>query len=127
MQDEDLGPGLDDYEPVPDDNPEHNAYAASQDGLSEENVTNVEDEEEGEELFGDNFMRDYEAKSALDSYESAGIDNDVTDGGYEEQLAAARLAEESLDREAATGQRGRKRMPGALEGMATTVTSADVA
>lgn len=70
--------------------------------------------------------RDYEAKSALDSYESAGIDNEVTDGGYEEQLAAARLAEESLDREAATRRRGRKRMPGALEGMATT-TSADVA
>jgi hypothetical protein len=52
-----VGPDLDDYEPVSDDNPEHNAHADRQDGLSEENVTNVEEEEEGEELFGDNFMR----------------------------------------------------------------------
>lgn len=58
FEDEEIGgPGLDDYEPVPDDNPEHNAYAGSQDGLSEEGVTAQEDDEEGEELFGDNFMR----------------------------------------------------------------------
>lgn len=50
-----MGPGLDDYEPVPDDNPEHNVYAGSQDGMTEDGVTN--DEEEGEELFGDNYMR----------------------------------------------------------------------
>ncbi|WIA33492.1 hypothetical protein OEZ86_006619 [Tetradesmus obliquus] len=112
------GPGLDDFEPVPDDNPEHNAYAGSQDGLSEEGVTAQEDEEEGEELFGDNFMRDYQAKSGLDSYESAGLDNDVTEGGYEDALAAARMAEEELEaRDAAGGRRGRKRMPGALEGI----------
>lgn len=61
--------------------------------------------------------RDYEAKSALDSYESAGIDNEeVAVGGYEEQLAARMRAEEAMD--AADGRRrGRKRaLPGALEG-----------
>lgn len=57
FEDEDAGPGLDDYEPVPDDNPEHNAFPGSQDAISEEGVTNQEDEGEGEELFGDNFMR----------------------------------------------------------------------
>lgn len=56
FEDEDVGPGLDDYEQVPDDNPEHNAYAASQDGLTEDGIANEEDEE-GEELFGDNYMR----------------------------------------------------------------------
>jgi hypothetical protein len=53
----------------------------------------------------------------LDSYESAGIDNDeVAEGGYEEQLAARMRAEEAM--EAADGRRrGRKRaLPGALEG-----------
>lgn len=62
--------------------------------------------------------RDYEAKSVLDSYESAGIDNDeVAEGGYEEQLAARMRAEEAM--EAADGRRGRGRkraLPGALEG-----------
>lgn len=61
-------------------------------------------------------IRDYEAKSALDSYESAGLDNEVTEGGYEEQLAAARMAEEAMEERDAAGRRGRKRMPGALEG-----------
>lgn len=61
---------------------------------------------------------DYQAKSGLDSYESAGLDNDVTEGGYEDALAAARMAEEELEArdDAAGGRRGRKRMPGALEG-----------
>jgi hypothetical protein len=61
---------------------------------------------------------DYQAKSGLDSYESAGLDNEVTEGGYEEQLAAARMADEELEArdDAAGGRRGRKRMPGALEG-----------
>lgn len=61
--------------------------------------------------------RDYEAKSVLDSYESAGIDNDVSEPlGYEQQLAARRMAEEAM--EADDGRRrGRKRgLPGALEG-----------
>jgi hypothetical protein len=68
--------------------------------------------------------RDYEAKSALDSYESAGInDADVTEGvgGYEEALAARRAAEAALDAADARqrGGRGRKRaLPGALEGEA---------
>jgi hypothetical protein len=54
----------------------------------------------------------------MDSYESAGLDNEVTEGGYEEALAAARMADEELELrdEAAGGRRGRKRMPGALEG-----------
>lgn len=60
--------------------------------------------------------RDYEAKSTLDSYESAGLDNEVTEGAYEEQLAAVRMAEEALEARDAAGGRGRKRMPGALEG-----------
>eukprot|EP00878_Enallax_costatus_P021729 GHUV01023020.1.p1 GENE.GHUV01023020.1~~GHUV01023020.1.p1 ORF type:complete len:754 (+),score=252.85 GHUV01023020.1:214-2475(+) len=115
LEDEELGPGLDDFEPVPDGNPERNAYAGSQDGITEDGVTN-EEEEDGEELFGDNYMRDYEAKSALDDYESAGLDNEVTEGGYEEQLAAARAAEEAMETRDAGG-RGRKRMPGALEGI----------
>jgi hypothetical protein len=61
---------------------------------------------------------DYQAKSGLDSYESAGLDNEVTEGGYEEALAAARMADEELEArdDAAGGRRGRKRMPGALEG-----------
>lgn len=193
---DDVGPGLDDYEPVPDDHPDAAGYAASQDGLSEDAAPPDDEEGEGEELFGDNFMRcgagrrarakrdrrgeathgvlqmgqaveqaqgprahqlgepahahipaapavclsaavslsraprrrrptpaallhsDYEARSALDSYESEGLDNEATEGGYEEALAAARLAEEALDAEAAAGGRGRrrKRMPGALEG-----------
>lgn len=53
----------------------------------------------------------------LDSYESAGIDNDVSEPlGYEQQLAARRMAEEAM--EADDGRRrGRKRgLPGALEG-----------
>lgn len=62
--------------------------------------------------------RDYEAKSALDSYESAGLDNDVVEeGGYEEQLAARRMAEEAMEAADDRGRRGRKRaLPGALEG-----------
>lgn len=63
------------------------------------------------------LARDYEAKSALDSYESEGLDNDVNEGGYEEQLAAMRMAEDSMEQRDA-GRRGRKRMPGALEGVA---------
>lgn len=47
---------MDDYEPVPDDNPEHAAYAGSQDGTNDDGVTN-EEEEDGEELFGDDYMR----------------------------------------------------------------------
>ncbi|KAF6250945.1 minichromosome maintenance protein 2 [Scenedesmus sp. NREL 46B-D3] len=55
----------------------------------------------------------------MDSYESAGLDNEVTEGGYEEALAAARMADEELEArdDAAGGRRGRKRMPGALEGV----------
>jgi hypothetical protein len=52
----------------------------------------------------------------MDSYESAGLDNEVTEGGYEEQLAAARMAEEALAERDAAERRGRKRLPGALEG-----------
>jgi hypothetical protein len=68
--------------------------------------------------------RDYQAKSGLDSYESAGLDNEVTEGGYEEALAAARMAEEELEArdDAAGGRRGRKRMPGALEGVQLRVS-----
>lgn len=51
-----MGPGLDDYEAVPDDNPDRDVYAGSQDGITEDEVAN-EGEEEGEELFGDNYMR----------------------------------------------------------------------
>lgn len=61
--------------------------------------------------------RDYEAKSALDSYESAGIDNEDHEQGYEEQLAARRQADEALDAQDGRRGRGRKRaLPGALEG-----------
>lgn len=62
--------------------------------------------------------RDYEAKSALDSYESAGIDNEeVAVGGYEEQLAARMRADEAMDAREGGQRRGRKRaLPGALEG-----------
>lgn len=52
----------------------------------------------------------------MDDYESAGLDNEVEEGGYEEQLAAARMAEEAMEARDAAGGRGRKRMPGALEG-----------
>jgi len=63
------------------------------------------------------ICRDYEAKSALDSYESAGIDNEDHEQGYEEQLAARRQAEEALDAQDGRRGRGRKRaLPGALEG-----------
>lgn len=117
LEDEDVGPGLDDYEPVPDDNPEHAAPAHSQ-GFTEDAMTEQNEEEEGEDLFGDNYIRDYEAKSALDSYESAGIDNEDHEQGYEEQLAARRQAEEALDAQDGRRGRGRKRaLPGALEGI----------
>lgn len=55
LEDEDVGPGLDDYEPVPDDNPEHAAPANSQ-GFTEDAMTE-QNEEEGEDLFGDNYIR----------------------------------------------------------------------
>lgn len=55
---EDMGPGLDDYEPVPDDNPEAAAAAAGSQGFSDDGVTEQgEEEEEGEDLFGDNYIR----------------------------------------------------------------------
>lgn len=53
---EDAGPGLDDYEPVPDDNPE--TQPAHSQGFTEDAMTeNAEEEEEGEDLFGDNMYR----------------------------------------------------------------------
>ncbi len=55
-EEEDAGPGLDDYEPVPDDNPE--AQPAHSQGYTEDALTeNAEEEEEGEDLFGDNYIR----------------------------------------------------------------------
>lgn len=56
---EDVGPGLDDYEPVPDDNPEARGPAGSQ-GFSDDGVTEqggADEEEEGEDLFGDAYLR----------------------------------------------------------------------
>lgn len=56
LEDEDVGPGLDDYEPVPDDNPE--AAPAHSQGFTEDAMTEQNDEEdEGEDLFGDNYIR----------------------------------------------------------------------
>jgi hypothetical protein len=52
---EDAGPGLDDYEPVPDDNPE--AQPAHSQGYTEDAMTENAEEEEGEDLFGDNYIR----------------------------------------------------------------------
>jgi hypothetical protein len=55
FEEEDMGPGLDDYEPVPDDNPE--AQPANSQGFTEDAMTENAEEEEGEDLFGDNMMR----------------------------------------------------------------------
>lgn len=55
-EEEELGPGLDDFEPVPDDDANRDAFAGSQDGTTEDGIAN-EEEEDGEELFGDNYMR----------------------------------------------------------------------
>ncbi|KAI8464621.1 MAG: MCM2/3/5 family-domain-containing protein [Monoraphidium minutum] len=106
---------LDDFVPVPDDNPDA-AGAASQDVTDDEDALPAE-EEEGEDLL-ENMENDYRPMSAMDRYEAAGLDQEYTEEmGYEEQVAARLAAEAQMERRDATGGRRRKRMPGALEGI----------
>ncbi|KIZ00062.1 hypothetical protein MNEG_7903 [Monoraphidium neglectum] len=106
---------LDDYVPVPDDNPDAAGGAASQDVTDDDDALPLE-EEEGEDLM-ENMQNDYRAMSGMDQYEADGLDQEYTEQMTYEERAAARLAAEAaLDRRDAGGRR-RKRMPGALEGL----------
>lgn len=55
-------------------------------------------DEEGEDLFGDDYLHDYRAQPELDVYERRGLDeNYVEEMDLAEQLAARRAADEELD------------------------------
>ncbi|XP_071485940.1 DNA replication licensing factor mcm2-like [Diadema antillarum] len=72
----------------------------------------VEEEEDGEELFGANFERDYRAIPALDRYDGGHLDDEDYDSMAQEDRVAAERAMRKRDREEAIAQ-GRMR-PGLL-------------
>ena len=56
------------------------------------------EESEGENLFGDAFLDDYQANPELDYYETDDLVEDVTENlNAEEVVAARRRAEEEMD------------------------------
>ncbi|XP_032230725.2 DNA replication licensing factor mcm2 [Nematostella vectensis] len=64
----------------------------------------VEEEEDGEELFGDQMERDYRAIPALDTYDANNLDDDDYDDLAPEQRAEAERLMRKRDREEAASQ-----------------------
>ncbi|KAF4362529.1 hypothetical protein F8388_011356 [Cannabis sativa] len=60
-----------------------------------EELPNEEEEEEGEDLFHDNFMEDYRRMDENDNYESVGLDDSLEDERDLDQIMADRKAAES--------------------------------
>ncbi|KAM6588442.1 DNA replication licensing factor MCM2 [Cannabis sativa] len=60
-----------------------------------EELPNEEEEEEGEDLFHDNFMEDYRRMDDNDNYESVGLDDSLEDERDLDQIMADRKAAES--------------------------------
>ncbi|KAF6134041.1 hypothetical protein GIB67_038332 [Kingdonia uniflora] len=71
----------------------------------------AEEEEEGEDLFNDNYLDDYRVLEGHDQYESAGLDDSVEDErDLDEIIRARRAAESELDTRD-HGQRGTRKLP----------------
>ncbi|KAM6502204.1 MCM domain containing protein [Amanita muscaria] len=98
------------------------AFSDTDDSLDDrDNIPNVEDDEEGEDLFGNALEQDYTENTALDRYSDADIDDDED----QQELTAAerRAAEVTMarrDRLEGAGRRGaraarRSRAPAFLE------------
>ncbi|KAF5741238.1 DNA replication licensing factor MCM2 [Tripterygium wilfordii] len=69
-----------------------------------------EEEEEGEDLFNDNFYDDYRQMGEQDQYESAGLDDSLVDEmDYGEHVAAKNAAEMELD--ARDGRTSNRKLP----------------
>ncbi len=66
-----------------------------------------EEEEDGENLFGDDMERDYRAMPGLDRYDTAVLDDDDYDALSEGDRAAAEAAMRRRDREEGRGAAGR--------------------
>ncbi|KAL0358212.1 UNVERIFIED_CONTAM: DNA replication licensing factor MCM2 [Sesamum calycinum] len=74
----------------------------------EENLN--EEEEEGEDLFNDNFMNDYRRLGQQDRYESLGIDDSMEDERDLDQIMADRRAAE-IELEAREARVSQRKLP----------------
>lgn len=78
---------------------------AADDVVYEEEMANESEEELGEDLYGENFMNDYNENPELDSYDPEMLD----DSHYEHDIEAKRRADLALDRIASEKSQGRQR------------------
>ncbi|MEW5319319.1 MAG: hypothetical protein WDW38_010479 [Sanguina aurantia] len=100
--------GLDELEPVPEDQRE------DRDDNDDEGL-GAPEEDEGEDLM-DNMNQDYRAMPHLDAYDRDGIDDEPEEGDADEEYAARVRAEAELDERDAGGGGRKKRMPDAFAG-----------
>ncbi|XP_059656509.1 DNA replication licensing factor MCM2 [Cornus florida] len=70
----------------------------------------VDEEEEGEDLFNDNYMEDYRRMGEHDQYESLGLDDSLEDERDLDQIMADRRAAE-IELEAREGRVSQRKLP----------------
>ncbi|GJN13092.1 hypothetical protein PR202_ga31426 [Eleusine coracana subsp. coracana] len=80
-----------------------------------------EEDEEGEDLFNDNYLDDYRRMEEHDQYESVGLDDSLEDErNLDEIIADRRAAEAELDaRDVRTGAAGDRKLPRMLDDLDT--------